>query len=236
LESLTAPRRRAGATERPPPQALDRPETLAEAAYERLSEGIMDGLFRPDDRVATRKIAADLGVSATPAREAMLRLVQEGALELLNARAIVVPRLTPSRFAEVYQLRFALEPMAARIGTQNLDADALKQLQRTQDRMAAAYRRQDYHAVFRENREFHFRLYAASAMPLVTSFIRAAWLRVGPTFRLIYPTLAVAEDAIAVHDDVIAAAKAGDGDALAEAVRRDLERGRGLLARVIAPG
>src|ERR1700694_3247592 len=101
--------RRAGVRQ----HVLPRRETLAEAAYEQVAASLMDGAYVPGDRVATRGLAAELGVSATPAREAMLRLVGEGALELRTARTIVVPALSARRLKEIYCVRYALEPMAA---------------------------------------------------------------------------------------------------------------------------
>ena len=213
--------------------ALPRPETLAEAAYEQMAASLMDGAYVPGDRVATRGLAADLGVSATPAREAMLRLVSEGALELKNARTIVVPTLTAARLKEIYCLRHALEPMAAAQAAERLTGEDIRRLERSQERMGAAYARADYRTVFRENREFHFRIYGAAAMPLVLSFIQAAWLRIGPTFRLLYPTLAVPADALRIHDAAIAAARAGAADQLRDAIGEDLRRGEVLLGKVI---
>jgi DNA-binding GntR family transcriptional regulator len=220
---------------RPPvrQEILPRPETLSEAAYERVAANLMDGAYVPGDRVATRGLATDLGVSATPAREAMLRLVSEGALELRNARTIVVPTLTAARLKEIYCIRYAFEPMAAQEAAPNISDDDVKKLERTQERMRAAYDRQDYPAVFHENREFHFRIYGAAGMPLVSTFIKAAWLRIGPTFRLLYPTLAVPADAIRVHELAIAAARAHDATKLAAAIHEDLARGERLLSRVI---
>src|SRR5262249_14332568 len=186
--------------------ALVRPETLAEAAYERVAQSLMDGAYVPGDRVASRNIAADLGISATPAREAILRLVGEGALELVNARIVAVPQLTPPRLKEIYALRYALEPMAAAEAAGNLADEDFRKLDRAQERMKAAYDRLDFRTVFRANREFHFCIYAAARMPLALSFIRATWLRIGPTFRLLYPSLAVPTDAVRVHEVAIAAA------------------------------
>src|SRR5215471_5961271 len=160
--------------------ALPRPETLAEAAYEQVAASLMDGAYIPGDRVATRGLASDLGVSATPAREAMLRLVSEGALELRNARTIVVPTLTAARLSEIYCVRYALEPMAAEHAAPHITEEHMRKLERAQERMRVAYDRKDYPAVFRENREFHFRIYGAAGMPLVSTFIKAAWLRIGP--------------------------------------------------------
>lgn len=215
--------------------ALVRPETLAEAAYERVSQSLMDGAYVPGDRVASRSVAADLGISATPAREAILRLVGEGALELVNARIVAVPQLNLERLKEIYALRYALEPMAAGMAAERLPDEDFRRLERIQERMKAAYDRRDYRTVFSANREFHFCIYAGAGMPLALSFMRAAWLRIGPTFRLLYPSLAVPADAIRIHELAIAAARARDGKALSEAIRSDLARGEALLTRVIPP-
>jgi DNA-binding GntR family transcriptional regulator len=100
--------------------------------------------------------------------------------------------------------------------------------------MTASYRRGDYRLAFRSDGEFHFRIYEAADMPLVVSFIRAARLRVGPTFRLLYPTIADPEDAIRIHGEAIAAIKARDAEGLAAAIERDLLRGEGLLRRLLS--
>ena len=123
-------------------------------------------------------LAAQLGVSLTPAREAVLRLVSEGALELRNPRTIVVPTLSPQQFKEIYCIRHALEPTAARIAAARLTGEDVKALEQLLERMTGHYARGDYRQAFRSNREFHFRIYAAAGMPLVLSFIQAAWLRV----------------------------------------------------------
>jgi DNA-binding GntR family transcriptional regulator len=213
---------------------LERPGTLAEAAYERVAASIMEGGYLPGDRLATRTLAAQLGVSLTPAREAVLRLVSEGALELRNPRTIVVPTLSPLQFKEIYCIRHALEPTAAKIAAQHLTDEDTKVLERALERMTGHYARGDYRQAFRSNREFHFRIYAAAGMPLVLSFIQAAWLRVGPTFRLLYPTLAVPEDAIRIHTEAISAVKAQDPVALSAAIEKDLLRGEALLSRLIS--
>lgn len=215
-------------------QALERPTTLAEAAYESVAASLMEGGYVPGDRLAARTLAAQLGVSLTPAREAVLRLVSEGALELRNPRTIVVPTLSPQQFKEIYCIRHALEPTAGRIAATQLTSEDVKVLERLLERMTGHYARGDYRQAFRSNREFLFRIYAAAQMPLVLSFIQAAWLRVGPTFRLLYPILAVPEDALRIRAEAIAAIKAQDADALAAAIEKDLRRGEALLSRLIS--
>jgi GntR family colanic acid and biofilm gene transcriptional regulator len=217
-----------------PSRVLERPATLAESAYESIAASIMEAGYVPGEKLATRTLAAQLGVSLTPAREAVLRLVREGALELLNARTTVVPTLSHERFREIYCIRHSLEPTVAKMAADRLTGDDVKALERSLERMTACYRRGDYRLAFRSDGEFHFRIYEAAGMPLVVSFIRAAWLRVGPTFRLLYPSLANPDDAIRIHAEAIAAVKAKDGVGLASAIEQDLLRGEGLLRRLLS--
>lgn len=100
--------------------------------------------------------------------------------------------------------------------------------------MTGYYRRGDYRMAFRSDGEFHFRIYEAAEMPLVVSFIRAAWMWIGPTFRLLYPTIANPDDAIRIHAEAIAAIKAHDAAGLAAAIERDLLRGEGLLRQLLS--
>jgi DNA-binding GntR family transcriptional regulator len=217
-----------------PPGMLERPATLAESAYESIAASLIEAGYVPGEKLATRTLAAQLGVSLTPAREAVLRLVREGALELLNARTTVVPMLSQERFREIYCIRHALEPTVAKIAADRLTGDDVRALERSLEHMTACYRRGDYRQAFRSDGEFHFRIYEAAGMPLVVSFIRAAWLRVGPTFRLLYPRLADPNDAIRIHTEAIDAAKARDAAGLASAIERDLQRGEGLLRRLLS--
>lgn len=217
-----------------PSRLLERPATLAEGAYESIAASLMEGGYVPGEKLATRTLAAQLGVSLTPAREAVLRLVREGALELLNARTTVVPTLSHERFREIYCIRHSLEPTIAKTAADRLTSDDMKALERSLERMTASYRRGDYRLAFRSDGEFHFRIYEAAGMPLVVSFIRAAWLRVGPTFRLLYPGIADPEDTIRIHQEALVAAKAKDAAGLAAAIERDLARGDALLRRLIA--
>jgi GntR family transcriptional regulator, colanic acid and biofilm gene transcriptional regulator len=213
---------------------LERPATLAEGAYETISSSIMEAGYVPGEKLATRTLAAQLGVSLTPAREAVLRLVREGALELVNARTTIVPTLSQERFREIYCIRHSLEPTVAKAAAERLTGEDVKALERSLERMAAAYRRGDYRMAFRSDGEFHFRIYEAAGMPLVVSFIRAAWLRIGPTFRLLYPDLADPDDAIRIHEEAIAAARRNNSAGLSAAIERDLLRGEGLLRRLLA--
>src|ERR1700687_2218832 len=104
----------------------------------------MEGGHVPGDRLVARALAAQLGVSLTPAREAVLRLVSEGALELRNPRTIVVPTLSAQHFREIYCIRHALEPTAAKLAARHLTDEDAKVLERSLERMSGHYARGDY--------------------------------------------------------------------------------------------
>ncbi|MFT4260490.1 GntR family transcriptional regulator [Microbacterium sp.] len=92
----------------------DSPAILSESVYERLRHDIISGRYRPGDRLTEREIAEELGVSRIPIRAAINRLEVTGFLRLLPRRTAVVTEVTRADVEELYDLRAALEAVAAR--------------------------------------------------------------------------------------------------------------------------
>ncbi|MCW1918732.1 GntR family transcriptional regulator [Rhodobacter sp. KR11] len=88
---------------------------------------LLTGQIGPGDRLIDHAIAAELGVSRMPVREALMQLVSEGYLTS-TSRGFALPDLTPTQIAEVFTLRKLLEPHAAALAAQSLDAAALMTL------------------------------------------------------------------------------------------------------------
>lgn len=86
----------------------------SEVAFQTIRQAIIDGLLEPGQRLREVALARQLGISATPVREALARLQQEGLIEFEPRRGAVVPKLAPEDIAEVYELRELLEAHAAR--------------------------------------------------------------------------------------------------------------------------
>src|SRR3954453_2728016 len=83
--------------------------TLADTAYGALSDLLAAGRLAPGDRLSLRQSAAGPGVSVMPVREAVSRLVAEGALEVSPNRAIRVPTMTAPEFRALAETRMAVE-------------------------------------------------------------------------------------------------------------------------------
>jgi DNA-binding GntR family transcriptional regulator len=98
----------------------------------------MRSRFGPGEKLKLRVLAAELGVSATPIRAALARLVTEGALEQLDRRSVRVPVLTDARLREVVELRLDLEGKAASRAAERATAADVAALEAIHAGMTAA--------------------------------------------------------------------------------------------------
>lgn len=133
--------------------------SLSESAASRLREEIFTGLAGPGTRLAEAAVARRLGVSRVPVREALVLLEREGLIEFSLTGRAMVKDLTPRDFEELFALRLALEPMAARLAAAKLRGDISK-LERNVVSTARAVSVQE---VTRLDLEFHELILAASA-------------------------------------------------------------------------
>ena len=89
-------------------------ETLAEAAYRRISEAMLSGELAPGSRLVMDALAARLQISRTPVRDALHRLEREGLIEPAGRRGFLVRRLGPDAVRQLFEAREAVEVFAAR--------------------------------------------------------------------------------------------------------------------------
>lgn len=127
---------------------------LADEVYNQLVAAIMNREIGPDDRLVQEKLAAELEISRTPVREALLRLEKEGVLHLANSGGFRLTMISEEETRELYQARAAIEGQAARILAVRQDKtelDALRALIRKTEDMQDPTTR-DY---FVANRAIH---------------------------------------------------------------------------------
>lgn len=74
---------------------------LSETVYEEIRSALMEGRYEPGERLTITRLAKELGVSITPVREAIFRLVSDRALEMKAATAIHVPEITAAQLREI---------------------------------------------------------------------------------------------------------------------------------------
>ncbi len=103
--------------------------SLSEEIYSRLMRLILDNKYPDGYRMREEKLCAELGVSRTPLREAMIRLDREGILERVPRYGCIIRRLPPSEIAELLECRKMLECLTLREYFNNIDLEAVKSLQ-----------------------------------------------------------------------------------------------------------
>ena len=144
---------------------------LSEQAYRHIKDLLICGRLKPGTRISFRDAAHALGISVTPLREALLRLAAEQSLVTGRGRTIEVPPLDIARCRELWELRLLLEPFCAEAALPHLTRPLIDLLETVNAQMLAANQNRDVVAVSRFNREFHFRLYGAAQMPMLTWII-----------------------------------------------------------------
>jgi DNA-binding GntR family transcriptional regulator len=216
------------------------PGSLSARAYLALREALIAGNFRPGQRLLLQDLAARLGTSITPAREACLRLVSERALELRSGRFVTIPDLTLARYVEIRTIRLALEGLAAELATGRVTDADIAALESIQTRFAVADRAGDADTAMRLNREFHFMVYRLSGLEMLTGLIESLWLSMGPILAVFYTETTNDYVGADEHLNLIEALRGRDAAGARAAIEQDIRRGgesliNYLTAREIAP-
>lgn len=212
---------------------VERYDTLADRAYEQLRHALMTGSFHPGQKLTIRKLAAVLGISATPARDAISRLLSERILETDANRNVSVPVLDERRLNEIYALRVALEGLAAELGAPQLKSEDIDRLEQIQMALISAMDRKDYKRVLIENGEFHFTIYHASGNEMLVQSIQQLWLKLGPALNFLYPAYNNSRKGVSNHLETLSALRARDAAGVRAAIERDLRDGLGELSAAL---
>lgn len=117
---------------------MQNPRTNRESVLARLRSEIYGGARAPGSRLVQTDLAREYGVSATPVREAMRDLVNEGLITATAHRAARVRELDPAEAVDINELRLVLEPYAARQAAERISPTELAELEDLHERMPGA--------------------------------------------------------------------------------------------------
>jgi len=210
-------------------ETLERPGSLGERVYAALRENLRTGRIVRGVPLQEAALAAQLGVSRTPVREALARLASEGLI-IVDGRKFAGPELSAADIVEIYALRFLLEAEAMRLIASAAPGRAmLAPLRKAFEDMGAAQEAGDGEAFMEANSRFRsawmervpnrrlahvISLYADHARHLRLSTLHDAAVRSGVTKRL---------------KRLLAALSAGNGEAAAAVMREHLGEAKRIL-------
>ena len=205
------------------------PGAVHDRVYRTLRSRIMFGEILPGVSMTLRGLGEEFGVSMTPAREAVRRLVAEGALMMSSSGRITTPELTNERIEELAALRALIEVELASRALPRAHMALIERLQAINGTVAEAVAHRDAVSYIRTNLEFHRTLYLRAQAPAMLAITETVWLQMGPTMRALYGRLRRTEPP-QYHRLIIAALRAGDEPGLRLAVRSDVTMGLRMLA------
>ena len=210
------------------PRRQDSTTAAHERVYRSLRTQIMHGEIAPGEALTLRGIGKMYDVSMTPAREAVRRLVAEGALFLSSSGRVSTPALSNERIEELATLRALLEPELASRALPRAHFALIERLEAINQGVNQVIARHDATGYIRLNLEFHRTLYLRAQAPAMLAMAETVWLQLGPTMCALYGRLNRTEPP-AHHKMILSALKAGDDPGLRLAVRADATQGLRML-------
>jgi DNA-binding GntR family transcriptional regulator len=193
--------------------------SLREQVYELLKAQLNRGELTPGSQLDLNALAADLGTSRTPLREALLQLASEGFVTILPRRGVVVNTLGPEAIRHIYEIVGALEGaalLAAAPGIAAPDLDALRMLSRG---MREALRWDDFAAYYEHNLKFHDLFLDRCQNPQLVRTVRLLKERLYDFPRRSGFVKAWEEASVVEHDAVVDLLESGDAKGAADFLR-----------------
>ena len=134
---------------------IKQPESLAKMAYEAIRKSILSGQWKIGELYNEKAIAADLGISRTPVREALLELASQDLIIFLPRRGLMVNRFTRHDVDEIFELRKAIELAAVEKITVAAPPFDLFEIEEALLSQRKAVKQKDYLAFMEADRLFH---------------------------------------------------------------------------------
>lgn len=206
--------------------------TKSDYAYTRIRDGVLSGEFPPGTVLHQATLAKTIGISTTPLREAMRRLMTEGLVELDAHRDARVSALSGEEARDLLEVRRSLDPLAASLAAQRRTKEDIRAM-----REAAA----SLHALPNQvsvvdlvaHRRFHTAIYVASHNDLLITTLDALWDKADRYRRLglqVERDQAERDQKEREHAELLDAVIRGDGEAAAEVMLRHIATSLGAKA------
>ena len=213
----------------PPPKLvrLESTPDLVEQVYRRLLDAISEGALAPGQRITQEDIADQLAVSRQPVLQALRLLKKDGFVQDAPGRGVLVAPLDADMTLKVYQVRGALDALAARLAADHkfrIDPAIL-----SHGRKAA--RGRDVRAMIDADLAFHDAIYAASGNPLIAQTAHQHWRHLRRVMGAVLQQSRQRDAVWDEHEAIARAIAAGDGDRAARLMDAHGHKAADNLAR-----
>jgi DNA-binding GntR family transcriptional regulator len=216
------------------PKIKHPPATLRDMVQERMREAIIEGHFKPGERLVERPLCEQLGVSRTVIRETIRYLEAEGLVEILPGRGPIVATMNWQDARQIYDIRRMLETAAARTCAEQITPDRAEALRNALVQLQQGFEDKTPGTLFRATADFYAEIFAGAGHHIAWDIVQRLNGRIS---RLRMLTLATKDRAKPGPDHMQAICTAivsGDADAAEAAVHNHLNDTATIAERALA--
>jgi DNA-binding GntR family transcriptional regulator len=206
--------------------------TSAAAIHHALRDEIISMIRRPGERIVEADVAAAFKVSRTPVREALLRLVDEGLIEIASRSSIHVARIPAALLPDAIFVRSAVEHAIARAAARRSRASSIMLLRGSIELQRESLGRGDSNAFHEADEAFHAGLAVAAGRPHAWTMVQQVKTQLDRYRRLTLPEERRMERVVEEHTAIVDAIEARDPDGAGRAMDHHLDGLRRSLASI----
>jgi DNA-binding GntR family transcriptional regulator len=217
---------------------LDPLPNLIDQAYSRILEAIIDRTLPPGHRIRQHELAEKLGVSRQPVSHALHLLHRQGLVAETGRRGFEVTQLDPLRIRQLYEVRGAIDALAARVAAARVNTDAAgrAQLEAALQAGRVGNPKAPVPKLIALDVDFHSAIYRLSGNPAIEEMIAPQWPHMRRAMATVLAELDYRESAWAEHETIATHVLSGSVNAAEEAaLAHALRAGRMIEERLKAP-
>jgi DNA-binding GntR family transcriptional regulator len=189
--------------------------SLHESLVAPLREMILQGELRPGEKVPEEQLCERFGVSRTPIREALKVLAAEGVLQILPHRGAIVARITEEQISELFPIMASLERLAGSLACAKASDADIARVRALHERMMEHFAAGNEPEYLRHNRRIHEAFFEIAGNATLSAFYQQILTRIHACRFVVRKSPEHWADAVAEHEQMIAAFEARDGARLA---------------------
>jgi DNA-binding GntR family transcriptional regulator len=208
-------------------------QSLAYGAYQVLRRMIVEGKFRPGEKIIEARAADTLGISRTPVREALQRLEVEGLVRTRVGKSTRVTSPTPEQLEEMYVLIAVLEGLAARLAVPRLTISDLNYMEELTRKMAQDARQGNVRELIATDNKFHGVIHGASRNGRLQKILRELHIQVERYEYTFFSSPRALRASLGRHRNLVRIFRQRDPEAAQRALEGQWDQGRQALQRML---
>ncbi len=214
--------------------AIARPKSLTELVIDDLRARIIDGRLKLGEALSENALAAELGISKTPVREALLHLKLDRLVEVLPQRGTYVFRMSADEVAMISELREILEVAAAAAALARNHAALVAAMTGIYEKMRAAYEAGDIAAYRRLDGEYHQAIIDLSGNPYIGDAYGPVGFRIQALRSRLSTEATLNRLSLKDHREMLRLVKARDAERLQALLRAHIAETRNSYLKILA--